>query len=272
MHSLTDTISYSGSKVNELIHLGTEEGVHSFKWIIPYVIGHQFEIKQRSLRILEYGPGCNSEQFLTSNVCEHLVSIEDNSEWYEKFASTISKVPAVEVDYKFIEVKSIEGKAYHGGHCWTEEEILSYAEYPLKYGNRYFDIIFIDAGDRQDNVTIRGKTYRGWPIRNIALELAHSLLIDKGVAIIHDIPGPYPKMNKALGDNTRTFKHTYPVEEFYTTILSDSLDLVPLKQYIRKRYRLGFHTWIIPRFLRSREVTWYQYKITRSLMKSWMRL
>lgn len=220
-----------------LVQYGSNEEVHSFKWILPYAIVQQYRLKRRPLRVLEYGPGCNSEQFIASLICKQIVSIEDNEEWYHTFAYVWEAArEEIDIDYQLIDVTSYEGKAYCEGHCWTEEEILSYVEYPLKYGRGYFDIIFIDAGDRQDEVTIKGRTYSGWPIRNLALELAHSLLSDKGVAIVHDVPGPFPEMTRALASNIHRFNYTLAVSEFCTTVLSDTLDLTPLANSLRQIY------------------------------------
>lgn len=234
-------VDYYPELAASLVNFGSDNLVHSFKWILPYVIVQQYQMKRRPLRVLEYGPGCNSQQFISSLVCKQLVSIEDNLDWYHKFAPVLASASEVEVDYQLIEVKSEEGKAYSGGHCWTEEEILAYSHYPLKYGARYFDIIFVDAGDRQDDVTINDRTYHGWPIRNLCLELAHSLLNENGIVVLHDIPGPFPQMNSALAENITTFNYSQAFPEFCTTLLSDSLDLMPLGTYIRKRYRLNLH-------------------------------
>jgi len=264
-------IDYQENLVKSLLRLGSEESTHSFKWILPYVIAQQYEIQRRPLRILEYGPGCNSEQFLNSLVCQHLVSIEDNLEWYNEYASLMSAFPEVNVDYRLIEVKSAEGKAYCGGHCWTEAEILAYSQYPSKYGSNYFDVIFIDSGDRGDEVTTNGRRYTGWPIRNLCLELAHSLLNENGVVVIHDVPGPWHRMNSALADNIQTFKYAQGFEEFQTTVLSDSLDLTSLGAQIRKLYQLSSLTQMLSRFFNQRGRAWHNGRFAKLLMKTLLR-
>lgn len=255
----------------DLMRLGTQKSTHSFKWILPYIIAQQYHRKGRPLRILEYGPGCNSEQFLYSQVCECLVSIEDNQAWYDKFAPLFLGAKT-KTDYHLVQVTSPEGKAYDGGHCWTEEEILSYANYPAKYGAGYFDIVFIDSADRHDQVTVQGRTYKGCPVRNLCLEQARSLLSEDGTIAIHDFPGPYRTINVGLEDNVRGFKNHQAFDEFYTTVLSLSFDLSDLKTQIVTRYHLGWRTRLITRILNHLGATWYKHKTTFSIMRSLLEL
>lgn len=231
-------VDYPESLLKRLLRFGSQESAHSFRWILPFVIAQQYETKRRPLRVAEYGPGANSQQFLNSMVCELLVSVEDNLEWYHEYAPQMAAVPDVTVDYALVEVKSAEGKAHAGGHVWTEPEILEYVNHPAGYGENYFDIIFIDSGDRGDPVTVRGRQYLGWPVRNRCLELAHALLNDKGVAIVHDVPGPVAAMIRALDDSIQRFKYVEQFEEFQTTVVSDTLDLVPLRVKLQERYRI----------------------------------
>ncbi|WP_261204510.1 FkbM family methyltransferase [Laspinema sp. D2d] len=229
-------LNYSKKLAESLVTLGSSKIVHSFKYILPYVIAHQYKIKGRPLRVLEYGPGCNTEQFIKSLVCQQVVSVEDNAGWYEKFAPIVKSAQGIDIDYRLIEVKSEEGKAYLGGHCWTESEILEYCEYPMKYGPGYFDIIFVDAGDRQDEVTIKGHTYPGCPVRNICLELAHTLLADQGVVVLHDVPGPFPTINRSLVAPIQTFSVVKSFPQVCTTLLSNALNLDDLEGFISSLY------------------------------------
>jgi FkbM family methyltransferase len=265
-------VDYPQTLATSLARLGSDQATHSFKWVVPHVIAQQYETKRRPLRVLEYGPGCNTEQFVKSLVCEHLVSVEDNAEWYHRFAPAALSDAAMEVDYHLIEVRSAKDKAYDGGHCWTESEILAYSHYPVKYGSGYFDIVFVDSGDRQDEVTLAGRTYLGWPIRNLCLELAHSLLAPGGVVVLHDFPGPYPGMIRALSKNVQAFKYSEQFEEFGTTVLSHSLDLTCLRAQINQSYRLGPFTRLIARLLNRSGLTWHRSRIANPLMKRLMRL
>ena len=234
-------LNYSNKLAQSLVNLGSSKIVHSFKYILPYVIIHQYKIKRRPLRVLEYGPGCNTEQFIKSLVCQQIVSVEDNAGWYEKFAPIVKSAQGIDIDYRLIEVTSAEGKAYLGGHCWTESEILEYCEYPLKYGPGYFDIIFVDAGDRQDEVTIKGRTYPGCPVRNLCLELAHTLLADQGVVVLHDVPGPFPTMNQSLVAPIQTFSVVKSFPQISTTLLSNSVNLDELEGFISMLYPQKSH-------------------------------
>ncbi|MCT7970702.1 FkbM family methyltransferase [Laspinema olomoucense] len=229
-------LNYSHKLAQSLVNLGSSKIVHSFKYLLPYVIIHQYKIKRRPLRVLEYGPGCNTEQFIKSLVCQQIVSVEDNAGWYEKFAPIVQSAQGIDIDYRLIQVKSEEGKAYLGGHCWTESEILEYCEYPLKYGPGYFDIIFVDAGDRQDEVTIKGRTYPGCPVRNICLELAHTLLADQGVVVLHDVPGPFPTINQSLVEPIKTFSGVKSFPQVCTTVLSNSVNLDDFEEFISSFY------------------------------------
>ena len=255
-----------------LARTGSDKATHSFKWLVPHAIAQQYEAKRRPLRVLEYGPGCNTEQFVKSLVCEKLVSVEDNANWYHRFAQVALSDPSVDVDYHLVEVGSAKGKAYHGGHCWTEGEILAYSQYPLRYGSSYFDIIFIDSGDRQDEVSIMGRAYLGWPIRNLCLELAHSLLTTGGVVILHDFPGPYHRMNRALSQSVRSFRYVDEFEEFATSVLSDSAHVTCVRTSIEQTYRLGRFSRLVARLLHRSGRTWHSSRLANPLMKRMMRL
>jgi len=257
---------------DELTRCGTWDSVHSFRWVLPYVIRMQHDVKRRPLKVLEYGPGCNTEQFMKARCLDCLVSVEDNATWYEKFRGQVSTNEGVMVDYHLVEVTSAEGKAYHGGHCWTEEEILTYVNYPRKYGDAFFDIIFVDSSDHAEARTVDRRSYSGWPIRNLCLELSHTLLSDKGVVVTHDVPGPFHAMNRALQDNLCKFQNSVQFEEFYTTVLSDTLDLAALRLAVSSRYRLGFCTRALTRFLNRRGTSWCKHPLAVRFMKSAMRL
>lgn len=265
-------VDYPQPLAVSLARLGSDQATHSFKWVVPHVIARQYRSKGRPLKVLEYGPGCNTEQFVKSLVCEQLVSVEDNADWYHRFAAVALSDPSVEVDYHLVEVRSAKGKAYHGGHCWTEAEILAYSHYPLRYGSNYFDIIFIDSGDRQDEVSIMDRTYLGWPIRNLCLELAHSLLTKGGVVILHDFPGPYHRMNRALSQSVRAFQYVDEFEEFCTTVLSDSPDVTCVRTSIDYSYRLGRLSRLVARLLYRSGRTWHRNRLANPLMKRMMRL
>ncbi|WP_368012165.1 FkbM family methyltransferase [Laspinema palackyanum] len=229
-------LNYSNKLAQSLVNVGSSNLVNSFKYILPYVIIHQYKIKRRPLRVLEYGLGCNTEQFIKSLVCQQVVSVEDNAEWSEKFAPLVKSAQGINIDHRLIEVKNQEGKAYLGVDCWTESDILDYCEYPLKYGPGYFDIIFVNAGDRQDEVTLKGRTYPGCPVPHRCLELAHTLLADQGVVVLHDLPGSFSTMNRSLVEPIPTFSRVKSFPKVCTTLLSNSLNLDELEGFISSLY------------------------------------
>lgn len=267
-------IDYPPDLMEKNTHIGLESSTQSYKFILPYVISYKYLNKKKSLNILEYGPGCNTQQFLDSLVSNQLVSIEDNLEWYNKYNKIIEQYKDtyqdVEIDYKLINVESIEGKNYHGGHCWTEKEILDYTYYPQKYGNKHFDIIFIDAGDRQDDIIINNKKYYGWPIRNICLEVGHSLLNDDGIVVLHDVPSPHKKMNESLKNNIYNYKYYHEFYEFHTTILSDTLNLSELCEKIEDRYRLNEFTKFITDVFNKNNNSWLNNRLISNLIKKYV--
>lgn len=204
-----------------------KKNTHSFGYVLPYIIEEEHRRKGRLLKVLEYGPGCNTEQFLESNLCSLIVSVEDNLSWYNKFdEEIIKKYPKSKIDYKLIKITSPEGKAHDGGHCWTESETNSYVYYPNKYGNNFFDIIFIDAGDRSDKCVLNGVKYnKGWPIRNMCLVNVVKLIND-GIVVLHDFPTKrFKRMHNALRSNVNKFKFVYKIKRYETTLLSNTVEV-----------------------------------------------
>ncbi len=238
LHSLCyPYLNYSRKLAQSLVDLGSSERVDSFKYILPYLIVEQYKIKRRPLRVLEYGSGCNTEQFIGSLVCHQLVSVEDNPERYKKITPLIKSAGSkIDIDYRLIELKNKKSTFYLEKNVFTESEISAYCEYPLKYGEGHFDIIFIHVGDRLHELTATSETNPGFLVSNLCLKLSHTLLAENGVVLVHGIPSLFSQIHPALESGIKRFSSIKSFPEFYTTVLSNSLNLNEFEHYINNLY------------------------------------
>jgi hypothetical protein len=89
-------------------------------------------------KVLEYGSGYSTK--LISDLCEYVLSIEHQENWYNKIKKDLP-------DNVEIILKTPIGFYIEGSHCGTYDQFRDYIEIPLKY-DIIFDVVLIDGRAR----------------------------------------------------------------------------------------------------------------------------
>jgi predicted O-methyltransferase YrrM len=91
----------------------------------------------KNKKVLEYGSGQSTIEI--ASICNSIVSIEHQEEWYDK------NIPLIPNNCEII-LKKPNLPYIEGGHCGTYNEFRDYIEAPLSKGP--FDVILIDGRAR----------------------------------------------------------------------------------------------------------------------------
>ena len=144
----------------------------------------------RPVRILEWGPGRSTEEMLRLCPNAHILSIEHDKRWYERWRLALDVNGRLELTLL--------------NHTLSPARDTGYATYPLRHSKGGFDLVFVDGRSRCD-----------------CLVVARLALRPKGIVILHD------SERKAYREGVDYFEWHRDVPGLRTMVLSTAPTEIP---------------------------------------------